>query len=145
MLAIMLLPMVLPSVLVRTTNCSSITYQPTKSFTPEQKGNFKFWLANDDDPLPPADYLIEDPGRVEKWYWRNPFHNLTFYVIGVADKPFERTGLCPSANFNPAGGWNWCVTRYGGLELPFISYEQGKIHAYFGWRDRGNFGIKLNF
>ncbi len=144
LLSLVVLLLVLPCVLVRMTSCTATRYSPDKSFTEAQKQDFAFWLGNADDPLPPPDYLIDDPRRVDKWYWRNPLHNFTFYVIGVADKPFERFGICPSHTFNPAGGWNWCVTRYGSVELPFISYEQGKFQTYFGWRDRGNFGIKLN-
>ena len=29
--------------------------------------------------------------------------------------------------------------------LPFLSYQRGGFNFYFGWRERGNFGIKLNY
>jgi len=29
--------------------------------------------------------------------------------------------------------------------LPFLSYHRNRFNFYFGWRERGNFGIKLNF
>jgi len=110
------------------------------------KWNPRFWFGNLDDPLPPADYLPNDKHRVTKWYWRNPFHNLFFYVIGLGDKTFKREGIAPESVFHPQGGWNWAVSKYGWWRLPFVSYEgkQGKsVHFYIGWRNRGNFGVKL--
>lgn len=135
----------LPIVLVRVTQCRSVHYAPNKQFNAAQKLNPAFWLGNDEDPLPPPNYLPDNPDRVSSWYWRNPLHNFTFYVVGVADQSFERIGLSPEVVFSPEGGWNWCVVKCGWMELPFISYKQGKFQAYYGWRDRGNFGVKLNF
>jgi hypothetical protein len=76
------------------------------------------------------------------WWFRNPAHNLTFYVIGVAHRETTRTGRYPTDVFTPAGGWNWAVTRYRWLRLPFVSYS-GWVRFYAGWRERGNFGLKL--
>ncbi len=134
----------LPSLLVRISPCTSAYYEPAGTIESALKFDPRFWLENIDDPMPPSDYLPGDFARIDKWYWRNPFHNFTFYVIGVADQRFERFGLCPRDTFNPEEGWNWCVTRYGHMELPFISFKSGKLQTYFGWRDRGNFGIKFN-
>jgi hypothetical protein len=64
--------------------------------------------------------------------------------MGIADKEFEFVGRHPGL-FNPNDGWNWTVCRYKCVRLPLISYKKGGFLFYFGWRERGNFGIKLNF
>ncbi len=117
---------------------------PTHRPTHLQKWNPAFWLGNLDDPDPPDWYRPDDPRRDGKWYCRNSLHNFTFYVIGIADKEFVRTGR-HLGNFNPNDGWNWAVCRYKCVRLPMISYKRGRFLFYFGWRERGNFGIKLNF
>ena len=78
-----------------------------------------------------------------KWRWRNPLHNFTFYVVGIADKDFKRAGKHPAAVFNRNDGWNTAVCKYRWLRLPFVSYKKGKFKFYCGWRERGNFGFKL--
>ena len=110
-----------------------------------QKLSPLFWFGNVDDPIPPPSYRTDDPHRVRKWYWRNSCHNFTFYVMGMADKEFTRTGRCPHLVFCQDGGWNWAVCRYGCVRLPFVSYQRGSFKFYIGWRERGNFGLKLNF
>lgn len=78
-----------------------------------------------------------------RWWFRNPFHNLTFHVIGIP-KPFISIGDYPWDVFNPKGGWNR-VTRISAINqkrYKFISYI-GWCKFYVGWRERGNFGIKL--
>jgi hypothetical protein len=111
------------------------------------KFNPLWWFKNRDDPEPGKFYRANDKWRVLKWHLRNPFHNFTFYVIGVADKEVVRSGLHPRANFSPDGGWNIAVTRYKWLRLPFVSWCRGPkgFHFYCGWRSSGNFGFKLNF
>ncbi len=79
------------------------------------------------------------------WYMRNPFHNFDHYVIGIADRPFTRVGRFPDQVANPNGGWNWAVCRYRNLRLPFVDCHRGGFEFYFGWRNGGNFGVKLNF
>jgi hypothetical protein len=103
-----------------------------------------WWFKNLDDPVPPASYRPDDKRRVTKWYFRNPLHNFNFYVIGIADKEFVRSGRYPERNSNPNGGWTFAVSRRKCLLLPFISYNRRRFHFYFGWRERGNFGFKLN-
>jgi hypothetical protein len=110
-----------------------------------RKWNPKFWFGNEDDPFPPADYRPDDKHRVTKWYFRNPTHNLNFYVIGLADKTFGRSGRYPAEVFNPRQGWNWALCKYRWWRLPFLSYQRNSFRFYFGWRERGNFGIKLTF
>ena len=78
-----------------------------------------------------------------KWCGRNPLHNFTFYVVGIADKDFKRAGKHPESVFNPHDGWNATVCKYRCLRLPFVSYKRGKFKFYCGWRERGNLGFKL--
>lgn len=112
-------------------------------FSTCQKLDPHFWIGNNDDPEPPDWYLPDDPKRLRKWYVRNPFHNFTFYVLGIADLDFTRVGNHPAEVFNPDGGWNWAVSRAKLMPLPFISYRRDPVQFYFGWRERGNFGITL--
>ncbi|HLX68603.1 MAG TPA: hypothetical protein VKV04_03155 [Verrucomicrobiae bacterium] len=108
------------------------------------KLNPVWWLKNQDDPKPPDWYKPDDKHRNFKWSFRNPFHNFNFYVIGVADKKVSRSGRFPDQNSNPHGGWDFEYTRYKFLWFPFMSYHRPKFDFYFGWRERGNFGIKFN-
>lgn len=112
-------------------------------FSTWQKLNPRFWIGNADDPEPPDWYRPDEPGRRWKWHIRNPFHNLTFYIIGIADKDFTRLGAYPESVFNPGDGWNWTVSHAKLLPLPFVSYKRNSFQFYFGWRERGNFGIKF--
>jgi hypothetical protein len=109
-----------------------------------QKLNPVWWLKNNDDPKPPAWYRPDEKHRRLKWGFRNPFHNFDFYVIGVADKKFARSGKFPALNSDPRGGWDFEASRYKFIWLPFISYHRPQFDFYFGWRNRGNFGIKIN-
>ena len=108
------------------------------------KLNPVWWVENSDEPVPPEWYKPDDPHRVMKWHFRNPFHNFGNYVIGVADKKFVRSGKYPERNSRPRGGWDFAVARRRLVLLPFISYQRGSFNFYFGWREHGNFGIKLN-
>ena len=103
-----------------------------------------WWFKNIDDPTPPAWYRPDDHHRRMKWSFRNPMHNFDFYVIGVADKKFSRSGRFPDKVSDPRGGWDFEAARYKFIWLPFISYHRPKFDFYFGWRNRGNFGIKIN-
>ncbi len=114
------------------------------------------WLwsifGNDDEPFPPAGYVAETsswPNWYRQFVWlfiRNPLHNFCFYRIGFVGKPFTRVGLYPNDVFNPRGGWNICQTLYEEKWYGFKSYTgTGFIKKYYrGWREKGNFGIKLN-
>jgi len=104
-----------------------------------------WWFGNVDEPCPPAWYRPGGRCRTFMWYMRNPFENFTNYVIGVADKKTTRYGVYPTAIGNPNGGWNFAITRRKIVYLPFIDYKHHRFEFYFGWRERGNFGAKLNF
>ncbi len=109
------------------------------------KLNPVWWLGNVDDPVPPNWYRPDEEHRKTKWFFRNSLHNFNFYVIGVADKHFSRSGQFPERNSDPRGGWDFAVSRRIIVLLPFFSYERNWCNFYFGWRERGNFGIKLIF
>ena len=109
------------------------------------KLNPVWWLENADDPVPPAWYLPQDKHRALKWRFRNPFHNFDFYVIGVADKKFMRSGHYPERNSDPQGGWDFEVARRRLALLPYVSYERKKFNFYFGWREHGAFGVEMKF
>jgi hypothetical protein len=104
-----------------------------------------WWFKNADDPIPPDWYKPVDKNRDLKWHFRNPMHNFNFYVIGVADKKFSRSGRFPEKNSDPRGGWDFEAARYKFIWLPYLSYHRSPIDFYFGWRNHGSFGIKLNF
>jgi hypothetical protein len=114
--------------------------KPLQTF---QKWNPIWWFGNVDDPDPPDWYRPEQPFRRFLWRLRNPLHNFVFYVVGVADKDFTRSGRYPADVFKPSPGWNWAVTRYKWARLPFASFHHGRFKWYAGWRERGNFGFKL--
>ncbi len=156
------------------------------------------WLAwalfgnLDDGPTGPADFEPGRPAwlRAMLWWLRNPFHNLTFYVLGVTHLDQIRAGRFPLSVFAQGGGFNWAISytrrdktdfirdltgvaiwliglailpfgwrwavitplglcyllhafRSAGW-MPFVSWRGSRIDAYIGWRERGNFGIKLN-
>lgn len=109
------------------------------------KLNPVWWFGNADDPIPPDWYKPDDSHRQTKWFFRNPLHNFNFYVVGVADKKISRSGHYPDRNSTPKGGWDFEVARRRIIFLPFVSYDRSWCTFYFGWRERGNFGMKLNF
>ncbi|HXI69171.1 MAG TPA: hypothetical protein VNN22_02320 [Verrucomicrobiae bacterium] len=104
-----------------------------------------WWFGNADQPHAPDWYRPGSKFRDVAWHFRNFLANFTNYVIGVGDKESVRSGKYPTSISNPCGGWNYAVTRRHILYLPFIDYKRGRFEFYFGWRERGNFGIKLNF
>jgi hypothetical protein len=133
------------STAVRDPETQIVHNKPKVAVRTSQKFNPVWWFGNADDPEPPEWYAPGDPARRRKWHLRNPLHNFTFYVVGVADKPFERVGRNPQDVFHPDGGWNWATCRYKHCRLPFFSYKRGRFATYWGWRERGNFGLKLTF
>jgi|688.fasta_scaffold770625_2 hypothetical protein len=134
----------LVEILLLSNTSKRVEYKPARHFSLQEKLSPAFWLGNSDDLLPPADYLPGDPQRVSKWYLRNPLHNFTFYVIGIADRGFTRVGKSPAENFCEPEGWNWAISQYKFLRLPFISYKSNAVMLYAGWRESGNFGLKFN-
>jgi hypothetical protein len=121
-----------------------VTSPDPPSFHWYQKANPIWWLKNNEDPVPPEDYLPGKRARKLKWNTRNSCHNFDFYVIGVSDRETVRSGKYPESIGNPHGGWNIAVTKYKRLRLLFVSYKSQHVEFYLGWRERGNFGAKFN-
>jgi len=122
-----------------------VKHYPNLKPTACQKLNPLFWFGNIDGPVPPDWYRPDTRMRNFLWHCRNPFHNCFFYIIGISDKEFVIVGRFPGKISNPDGGWNWTVCKYKWLRLPFVSYKRGDFNFYLGWRNKGNFGMKLNF
>ncbi|AWI53224.1 hypothetical protein DEH84_07105 [Aquabacterium olei] len=91
----------------------------------------------------------ESIGLAVLWWLRNPCHNLTWYLIGVADRERIVTGRWVPRIHKPGGGALTCwtdvlVCNRWWLSLPFVSYLSPYCKFYLGWRTGGAFGIKLN-
>lgn len=119
------------------------TNQPVIHFY--DKLNPIWWFGNCDEPRAPAWYRPNKRFRNLAWHLRNPFEDFSNYVIGISDKRSVRSGRYPTQISNPHGGWNFAVSHRGIVYLPFWDYKHDRFEFYFGWRERGNFGIKLNF
>jgi len=119
------------------------TNQPVIHFY--DKLNPIWWFGNCDEPRAPAWYRPGKRFRNFTWYLRNPFEDFSNYVIGISDKQSVRSGRYPTRISNPHCGWNFAVSHRCIVYLPFWDYKHGRFEFYFGWRERGNFGIKLNF
>ena len=76
------------------------------------------------------------------WWIRNPFHNLCWYVLGVAHKDRHIVGKYADEMHNPNGGWLFHYVQPVGskLKLPYISYK-GLFKVYLGWRPSGAFSL----
>ena len=88
-----------------------------------------------------------------QWFIRNPFHEFSWYVIGIVDTGFTTHGYIGDALLTlmsdaHKSGWIVCYRKTeSGWRLPFVSYSHiftsGNIYQfYFGWRPHGAFGIK---
>ncbi len=88
------------------------------------------------------------------WWFRNPFHNLLWHVLGVVDRQtqkrafdYDRWGRFIGSNLPPEPyRWNLCVIEphVGGWPiLPFVALRLGKWEMYAGWRERGNLGFSV--
>jgi hypothetical protein len=153
------------SVTMGTVSFSALAAQPAGSFTnqitdgvwhsvvvPPHPGppvrwydriNVLWWFGNRNEPVAPDWYEPHSRFRNLEWHLRNPFSNFSWYVIGVADKQTVRSGKYPLKITRPGGGWNFAVTKWKCLRLPFVSYNRGRLVFYLGWREHGNFGIAL--
>jgi len=83
------------------------------------------------------------------WWFRNPMHNLTFYVIGIADKSRTLYGPYGDSTHKPGGGFLFLVSLPDSgigklLPRPFVSYVNKYIKFYLGTRPSGGIGAKLN-
>jgi hypothetical protein len=123
---------------VRTTPNTNLTITVCDRLNPV------WWFGNADEPVAPAWYRPDGHMRTLRWHIRNPIHNFSHYVIGIADKESVRSSCYPRSLSNPNGGWNFAVAKYKHVRLPFVDYKRGKFEFYFGWRVGGNFGMKFD-
>jgi hypothetical protein len=107
--------------------------------------NVIWWFGNREEPTPPDWYCPSNALRTPMWYLRNPMKNFTWYVIGIADKKTVRSGKYPELITKPKGGWNFAMSSYKWIHLPYISYSYKSFVTYFGWRERGDFGMAFRF
>jgi hypothetical protein len=129
-------------------------------------GHWITWtlFGNDDDGVfGPYNYRPHQRNNLAKalaWTARNPLHNFCFYVIGSAHRPNSEIDLLKVGNrrismlhYKPQGNTVFaseCSSLYLALHggKPFISFRlmylsTRRLDFYLGWRDRGNFGMKL--
>jgi hypothetical protein len=75
------------------------------------------------------------------WWFRNPFHNLTFYVIG-----FRHLNSTSDQNIgSDYPGWLFVKSYVSGYKIPryLIGHNGLAYQWYIGWRAGGAFGIKF--
>lgn len=124
-----------------------------------KKINPLWWLVGPDGWNPPtinngAPYLPDVHNIwLRRFYWficRNPLMNFVGFVIGIEDRNYTAVGTAPVMRTTgrdcdpPQLGWRWAVLKTKWLRLPFVSYYNGKIEFYLGWRPAsGGFGIKI--
>ena len=116
-----------------------------------KKLNPFWWFGNEDDG-----WYGDDKWRAGRnktllltieWFFRNPLHNLTFYVIGVADKDRRFYSTKPWGG-QDGFSFHSVVAKEGflkGVYLPMVAYVGDNSGWYIGWRPYGSFGISLNF
>src|SRR3989344_2497974 len=83
-------------------------------------------------------------GSFLAWQLRNPLHNFTFYGIGSAGWEKHTTTEAYSLDNKKGSHSKLVFNDY----KPFISLvfpvsKEREFQFYFGWRERGNLGIKL--
>ena len=88
-----------------------------------------WWLGNADEPTHP------DHSRLG-WWLRNPFHNLTHYVLGCADRRRLRIG--------PGNGGNHLILQFWPpFVCPYICHWGARWEGYLGWREDGELGARF--
>lgn len=111
------------------------------------------WMAPDTNNGAP--YLPSIKNQLLRnvmWWLRNPCGNFVGFIIGVDGVNYTVTGsdnvLCTTGrDCNPqVFGWRWAVIKAGWRRLPFVSFYNGRVEFYLGWRPAsGGFGAKLVF
>ncbi len=132
-------------------------------------GHWTTWMlfGNDDDGIFGEDsenpYKINEPISFKKgayWACRNPLHNFCFYTIGSAYRTNSELaifrvgdgslGFCeysPVAHRVFGGkGSSFLLALHGwkpfiSLRISYCTHRSSQF--YFGWRERGNFGMKF--
>lgn len=125
----------------------------TRVFPLFTKLNPIWWFGNHEEPVAPSWYHPDrTPNwwRQLSWYLRNPLQNFSRYVVGVNDRNYWIYGSHPvdattvTDAYPDRYGWKWSVIHIGIFLLPFVSFENRYIKAYFGWQHWGFFGGKFN-
>jgi hypothetical protein len=107
--------------------------------------------ANRDEPDPPPWFPDKHPIWPRRLlylgcYMRNPLHNFTHYVVGIAGKPFTVAGSRADSDndgFADQGGWLHCTLHCNGGRPPYVSYS-GWCHFYAGGHpSSGKLGLRL--
>jgi hypothetical protein len=126
----------------------------------QKKLNPIWWLQGPDGWTVPtvnngAPYLPNVKNKALRiFYWffcRNPLMNFVGFVIGVEDRNYTVTGSAPVLKTTgrdcdpPQMGWRWAIVKTKWLRLPFVSYYNGKVEFYWGWRPASGAGLKLVF
>lgn len=107
-----------------------------------------YWWKNDEDGnYGPDGWNEQYGGKTLKaalmWAFRNPIHNYTFHVIGIANKErkfiSESGGLWPDPPnlFNKGKH----ILENNKKEYKLTSYRDNEIECYIGFRPNGAFGI----
>lgn len=129
-------------------------FKAKRSVSIWKKINPLWWFGNEDDG-----WYGDDKWRAGRnktlalaveWFFRNFMHNLTFYVLGIADhdRTFYSTKVWGERNPDGSGtgfSFHSVIAKNGFLPLPMVAYVGEKRGWYIGWRPYGSFGISLNF
>lgn len=124
------------------------TFRSARRVVPWYKKLNPMWalFGNEDDgfwgdlAFNPAQYKTI-PTAI-KWWFKNPAHNLMWYVLGVADVDRYVSGKHGDRIWNPTGrGWQYCWTHLTIIKLPFVSYISNSRRFYLGWRPGGAFSL----
>ena len=81
------------------------------------------------------------------WWFRNPFHNLCFFVFGVVGQTqvFKGRFNAPFAGDAPQGAhdvFNWGLTYTDKHVLPYVSYDGPFGRNALGWAPGGAFRLR---
>lgn len=119
-------------------------------------------FGNDDDGIFGEEVKRGKKRGALRWFLRNPLHNFTFYAIGSAERhnsEIDLLRLTPThlslLKYRYPGKSTFAAKNESGIYLalhggkPFVSLriihsKTRKSDLYFGWRHRGNFGIKCH-
>ena len=108
----------------------------------------KSLFTNSDEPIPPDRYWPDTPLWLRKilWWFRNPAHDFTTYVMGLKNRPNRKVYGEYPGDVSPEKGWNRCfhTLNDGFMIFPFVAYTSKNWKFYIGWRPpNGGFGIKI--
>ena len=119
--------------------------------------NIPMWFQNDEDDVvrdgkiaPPDWFEPDNPHRLLHWRIRNPLHNASYRVFGVADR-LDKYEIKVSGDNLPQtwaeNGWNGTTLQRKdgkGIKLPFKSYNGKVWQFYWGWQpNTGKLGFAL--